>query len=77
VFSQRKHRNARGSWGVINMSKSIRRGLIVVLTALIGIAIAGCESTGARPAALTGDDSEPPAQHDRHATGIESQARDM
>ena len=57
------------------MSKLLTKVLTVMLLALIGVAVAGCQSTDAKPASLTGDEQAP--THERHSTGIESQARDM
>lgn len=57
------------------MRKFFRKTVVLAVLALLGLAVAGCESTNARPASLTGDDQAP--THERHSTGIESQARDM
>lgn len=57
------------------MRKLFRKTVVLAVLALLGLAVAGCESTNARPASLTGDDQAP--THERHSTGIESQARDM
>lgn len=45
--------------------------------ALLAVALLGCQSTGARPAALTGEEQDQSMQHERHATGIESQVKDF
>jgi len=58
------------------MTTLIRKTLAALLLALIAVAVTGCETT-ARPTALTGDDQASPPRHERHATGIESHARDM
>lgn len=55
----------------------VSKAVGIAATVLISLAVMGCESTKARPAALTGEEQSPPAQHERHQTGIESQARDM
>lgn len=57
------------------MRKYFHKTVVLAVLALLGLAVAGCESTNARPASLTGDDQAP--THERHSTGIESQARDM
>jgi hypothetical protein len=60
------------------MSKQfIGRSLAVIIMSLAVAMFSGCQSTEARPAALTGEEQAAPAQHERHATGIESQARDF
>lgn len=51
--------------------------LLVAFLMLFGVVLTGCESTGARPAALTGQEDSGPVQHERYDTGIESQANDM
>lgn len=48
--------------------------VLVVLVSLCAFGIPGCATNEAQPAMLTGQDEQP---QQRHATGIESHARDM
>lgn len=50
---------------------TLRKMVLGLLLAVVGL-MAACSNNQASPAQLTGE--EP---HERHATGIESQARDM
>lgn len=56
---------------------------IIVKSALVGMfvlslaLVPACSQNTAEPAALTGDTGTAVDSHERHATGIESQAADM
>jgi hypothetical protein len=59
------------------MNKPACKWLLSLMAVVLAIGtLVGCNETTARPAALAGDDQNAPAQHERHASGIESQARD-
>jgi len=54
------------------MMRAMMRLTLAALIGLSALAMAGCASNEAKPAALSGDQA-----HERHATGIESHVGDL